>query len=208
MADYTSQWKYFKSLLFLKDQFTPRKGGGNLIEDAQETILEESTTNLSQDGRGNDYDSQNSMSMEGQTIESARDILSSRPSTSPDKKSQKKRSNQHSLGDALLQVEKDKLQYLKEKRAKREEDDEDLNFFKSLLPHVTKFSAYDKMEYRIRVMKITQELLNPTRSTASASSDYPDYFTSTENITESPTLRIYYENADTRFSLPESVPNS
>nr|CAH7712238.1 unnamed protein product [Callosobruchus chinensis] len=39
------------------------------------------------------------------------------------------------------------------------EEDEDLNFFKSLLPHIRNLSPFDKMDYRIKIMKLTQEFL-------------------------------------------------
>ncbi|XP_072397839.1 uncharacterized protein [Diabrotica undecimpunctata] len=47
----------------------------------------------------------------------------------------KKRLTKEDIGQALLQVEKQKLKFIEQKKNKNEED-EDLNFFQSLLPHV------------------------------------------------------------------------
>lgn len=62
-----------------------------------------------------------------------------------------KNSAKKSIGDTLLQVERDQLQYLQNKRHKSDEDD------------VRKLSTYNKMEYRIRVLQITQTFLYPDR---------------------------------------------
>ena len=62
------------------------------------------------------------------------------------------------IGSQLLDVEKKKLKYLENKKVQNVED-EDINFFKSLLPNITNLSSYDKMSYRIEILKITQEFM-------------------------------------------------
>lgn len=47
-------------------------------------------------------------------------------------------------------------------------EDKDLNFFKILLPHVRTFFAFDKIEYRMRVMKLTQGFLKPREKQSSS----------------------------------------
>jgi hypothetical protein len=84
---------------------------------------------------------------------------------------------------------------LQQKKDKNKED-EDLNFFKSLLPHIRRFSAYDKMEYRMKVMKLTQDFLE--------SSENPYPFTS--NNFQS-TATSFYNEAERNFNLSESDPN-
>ncbi|XP_054288084.1 uncharacterized protein LOC129003799 [Macrosteles quadrilineatus] len=41
-VDYTGEWKYYKSLIFLKDQFTPRQSSGNFGVTTPVPSLEES----------------------------------------------------------------------------------------------------------------------------------------------------------------------
>ena len=72
------------------------------------------------------------------------------------------------IGSQLIHLEQQKLQYLEDKKNQRKtvelgRDDEDLNFFKSLLPHVSKLSPLDKMAYRMRVLQVTQEFLGGHR---------------------------------------------
>lgn len=71
---------------------------------------------------------------------------------------------------ALLEVEKKKMRYLKEKRsAQKAEEDDDMNFFKSLMPHVKTFSSYNKMEYCMKIIKVTPDFL---KSTTNSIEDY------------------------------------
>uniref|UniRef100_A0A0K8V1Z9 BESS domain-containing protein n=1 Tax=Bactrocera latifrons TaxID=174628 RepID=A0A0K8V1Z9_BACLA len=73
----------------------------------------------------------------------------------------KTKRSEEGIGNALLQMEKEKLRFLQEKRAKKDEDDEDLCFFKSLLPHVKNMSSSDKIQYRIKVLQLTHEWIHP-----------------------------------------------
>ncbi|XP_054729109.1 uncharacterized protein LOC129238095 [Anastrepha obliqua] len=68
--------------------------------------------------------------------------------------------SQEGIGNALLEMEKEKLRFLEEKRAKKDKDDEDLSFFKSLLPHLKNITSLHKLEYRMKVLQLTHELVN------------------------------------------------
>lgn len=163
--DYRGDWKYFKSLFFLKDQFTPRKSTGNFPKKGDENIDDEASQ-MSQDESDNDDvgeqaaedDDTTQSSLPQLDCNSAPTPSSSRTSSCSTKRPKKNISKQ-GVGEALLKVEQRKLEYLEQKRNKKEEDDEDMNFFKSLLPHVKTLSAYDKLEYRMRIMKLTQDFL-------------------------------------------------
>lgn len=218
VTDYQGTWKYFSSLLFLKDQFTPRKSGGNFDDkDDCDTILED--TCLPQDQYDDNDENQESASMQedmGSSHHGSHSTVSdntpssSRPSSSADKHRKTKQSSKENLGDALLQVEKEKLQYLQNKKIRNDEYDEDLNFFRSLLPHVRTLSAYDKMEYRMRVIKITQEFLRPTQSIIPATRNIDSSsYTQNSFISETVTARNYYDNAESHLNiLPPSGTDS
>lgn len=154
------EWKYFQSLLFLKDQFNlglskttiPKKENENTCDDENET--------------DDTYDSQQSITEELETLYSPLEHTDSLAPSSftPSNTSEKRRKIENSanddMGHALLDADWERNQYREEQKMQMEED-EDLNFFKSLLPHVRTFSAYDKMEYRIKIMKLNQDFLNP-----------------------------------------------
>ncbi|KAL1506356.1 hypothetical protein ABEB36_005736 [Hypothenemus hampei] len=158
--DYKGEWKYFKSLLFLKDQFTQRKSSGNSPKE------EENVLDVFIEMPQNESDSQHAVNDKNgkfpfeQSEDSDSTLFNikpciSRAATSVETHSQKRSSN---TDPVLQQIEKKKRLYLEQN------DDEDLNFFKSLLPHVRTFSPYDKMEYRMKVLKITQAFLKPCES--------------------------------------------
>lgn len=203
--DYRGEWKYFKSLLFLKDQFTPRNSTGNLPKNDDENICDD-ILQISQDESDKDVSEQTVY--EDDTTNSSRSQfeLNSAPSSTPtlsrassSRKHSQKRTSADEVGQALLQVERQKLEYLEQKRSRKEEDDEDLNFFKSLLPHVKTFSAFDKLEYRMRVMKITKDFLQkdatllPLVNNADADgSSFSGY---------QPTVASYYNAAGSNLTL-------
>ncbi|XP_071055239.1 uncharacterized protein [Onthophagus taurus] len=165
---YRGEWKHFKSLLFLKDQFTTRKSKGNFPKN-DENIFNESSQLIQHEI--NEYEQAvediiQSPQEDLEHLDSAASSVtptSSQPSSSA-RNCPKKRIANEDIGQALLLVKKQKLEFLEQNRNKNE-DDEDLNFFKSLLPHVRTFSAYDKLEYRMRIMKLTQEFVKPSENT-------------------------------------------
>ncbi|XP_017467135.1 PREDICTED: uncharacterized protein LOC108359684 [Rhagoletis zephyria] len=152
------EWRYFRSLLFLKDQFSARKSSGNSVEDTFEGLL-------------NDADDEGEKEMKfvlppQEIYDGCRQDFtpcSSRASTFDENPPKAKRSKQDSLGDALLQIEMEKLNYLKEQELHKQ-DDEDLSFFNSLLPAVRKFSTVDKLDYRMMILQVTRNFLTKTET--------------------------------------------
>ncbi|XP_066251338.1 uncharacterized protein [Euwallacea similis] len=159
IADYDGEWKYFSSLFFLKEQFLSKKDDDAFSIEDESNILEESKDNT---GDGSDqfykenatavkceYDSCNEEFLE--PIESLTYQNSPSPSTTSECVNNRKRPNYGTVEEVSL--------YLQGKRKYESEDNEDLNFFKSLLPHVMLMPALDKMDYRIKVIRLTQEFL-------------------------------------------------
>nr|CAI5856833.1 unnamed protein product [Callosobruchus analis] len=91
------------------------------------------------------------------------------PSTSTTTERQK-RKQQHSL-----EIRDEQCEQLKERRPRWEEEDGDLNFFKSVLPHIRNLPLQDKIDYRIKIMKLTRNFIAPNANmshpTATASSN-------------------------------------
>lgn len=115
----------------------------------------------------------------------------------------RKRKSKLDVGNALLQIEKEKLQFLQEKKQKLPEDDEDMCFFKSLLPHVKHLTPEQKLDYRMKVMKITQDAIKPTTFTQ-VSGSWQYNAPSTEACTQQQaTARLYYNSAGTNILLTE-----
>ncbi|XP_017467134.1 PREDICTED: uncharacterized protein LOC108359683 [Rhagoletis zephyria] len=160
------EWRYFRSLLFLRDQFSARKSSENSVSENNDDILEDTFESLLNDA---DHDGEKDMNfvLPSQEINdgSRQDFTpsSSRASTFDENPPQAKRSKQDSLGDALLQIEMEKLNYLKEQELHKQ-DDEDLSFFNSLLPAVRKFSAVDKLDYRMMILQVTRNFLTKTET--------------------------------------------
>jgi hypothetical protein len=69
------------------------------------------------------------------------------------------------LGEALLDVEQQKLDYLKQKQARKsQESDSEESFFYSLLPHVAKIPPERKLLFRYKVQGIVRtKYLETTR---------------------------------------------
>lgn len=181
-----SSWQYYSLMLFLKDQLTNRKSDGNLqltqsstepdeiekcdesqaaISETQnsEIILEESQSNqqITEDS------SERAISLLSctETVE-PRVALASRKRTRPNE----------AYGQALLNIEKQKLQYLQQKISKKStiiaESNDDKMFFDSLLPFVSKIPSHRKLLFRTQVQELVQKFafdgsldVSPNRST-------------------------------------------
>nr|CAD7202690.1 unnamed protein product [Timema douglasi] len=88
--------------------------------------------------------------------------------TTPTKK--KKRQCADTYNQTLLNVEKDKMQYLRDMSAekiKTEIEDEDLLFFKSLLSHVRKIPASRKLYFRCQVQELVEQFAYNQESSSS-----------------------------------------
>lgn len=70
-----------------------------------------------------------------------------------------KRLKTEDYNPSILDIERQKIQYLMENSSRKQDkdDDEDLMFFKSLLPHVRKIPATQKLVMRGRIQDIVQQ---------------------------------------------------
>ncbi|VEN49545.1 unnamed protein product [Callosobruchus maculatus] len=145
---YTGEWKYFYSLIFLKDQFMPT---GPRAEDRWTSPRE------NQDWW---FQPEFQISPESPNYDvefPPLPVSSALTSSSTTEQSKRKR-------QCPLEVEDEESEQVKEKRTKCTEEDEDMNFFKSLLPHVRNLSPYEKIDYRLKIMKLTLDLLTPNQN--------------------------------------------
>lgn len=83
--------------------------------------------------------------------------------TRPKEKGANKRSKTDDFKQSILDTEQQKIQYLKQKisRNQEKEDDEDLMFFKSLLPHVKRILAVQKLTFRRHLQELVQQFAYP-----------------------------------------------
>lgn len=145
-------WPYFNNLMFLKDQFQPRITSGNLCSPETITAAEE-----------NNSEEETVVDLEENSEDTVvADLNPDTPSSSASNPSysvkRKRISKTDKIAEELLQTEKEKLAYLKEKEASRkrardEPVDEDVAFFNSLLPHVQALQPHEKIAFRIKILQ-------------------------------------------------------
>lgn len=80
-----------------------------------------------------------------------------------------KRIKKNSLTDSLLDIERQKLEILAQNAKRRyatqtNDDDEDLLFLKSLLPHIKKIPDNRKLSFRGRIQEIVEQFAYPSPS--------------------------------------------
>lgn len=142
----TSKWPHFQSLLFLKDIVRPRFSTGNLVTEPEihptssgeaEAPADdvEDSSHVSECTDTTSYQEEEKEIVEEDTANYVRH--SSSPTVQSIQGRKRKRGANETFNNALLNLERQKVQYLQEKSSRqRDIDDEDLFFFKSLLPHV------------------------------------------------------------------------
>ena len=180
----TSKWKYFQLLLFLKDVIKPRALTGNFSSLLENDTAETSLSGSSQlDYQTDEVDvewSDESTSASPPDTQDAPvcDVPMDKQrfisiSSLPKKKRTHKRPKTKTYNQNILDLEKQKVQYLIEKanRTQDTDDDEDLMFFKSLLPHVKKIPPANKLTFRCLIQELVQHFAYqvPVQCTISAS---------------------------------------
>lgn len=181
---YDGTWCHFESMLFLKSILTPKVTEGNIEDSAntshstqlsQECETEKEITSQPSEARSDKELDDDKVSLPG--------TASSQPSTKrvtrvprqqnddlekllPGKDTpvtpiviQRKRKasvrNEGNLDEEFLRLEAKKVALLE----KNDEDDEDINFFKSLLPHVRKLPCLNKLSFRSQVQNLLAKVL-------------------------------------------------
>jgi hypothetical protein len=142
----TPSWPYYKQLLFLKDHIKNRVSQGDL----QITQPDIETT---------DSCSESFVVDKPLCSETPKVCVSpeNEPRVSVPQRAHKRPNAL--LGEALLNVEQQKLDYLKQKHSRKlhEFDSEDVSFFQSLLPHVAKIPPERKLLFRCKVQEMVQQ---------------------------------------------------
>lgn len=165
----TSQWQYFQLLHFLKDVVKPKaltrnfpsvltKGTtetslpvsswvGNQVDDVEDPVDKEEGMPTSPTHTGE------TPARGVEDLDKHKVTSSSRP-----KQEARKRPRTQDYNQSVLDIGRQGMQYLTEKSNLKQsrEDDDDLLFFKSLLPHVKKIPDADKLTFRIRSLELVQ----------------------------------------------------
>lgn len=155
-----SKWPYFRALMFLKDIVTARQSSGNLctiasttIEPGETSVPASETQSTSEQGGNVELETEGCTETFGDGTSGTSSITLPTTSTTPAGK--RKRVSTENFNECILNLEKQKVQYLQEKAA-RQHDDEDLQFFKSLLPHVRRIPDVHKLSFRNKVQELVQ----------------------------------------------------
>lgn len=172
-----SNWAHFKQMLFLKDQFTPRPSQSNLSITTDDNDFEDSASVSlnsppSPDNSPSASGDDNSLHDSGtQSNSSSHPTPSTSTATSvyeePRTVLQARRRTRKNQVDALLEIEKQKMDYLQRKRTEESRSesapDEDKLFFDSLIPHVKKIEDSRKLAFRNEIQNIVQRYAYPQK---------------------------------------------
>ena len=164
-----SKWQYFHSLLFLRDISQPRPPLGNLSDRAKEA-LHTNDEEVTMDPPPVDKESTGlhflGMRHQSSVTEENMHIEKSMPSTcasfSKKRHSNKYQKMQH-YNNSILDIERQKIQYLLKKSSHKPYKDEDDNLllFKSLLPLVATIPITQKLAFRGRIQDVVQQFAFP-----------------------------------------------
>lgn len=164
-------WKYFNSMLFLTDQFVPRKSTGNLT--AEQAVREDVSMQQEEDTLMESFledemeDSPSVISHDN--AQSSRAGVTSPVTTPQPSPTQTTTSRtgfksrltaQAKIGQELINLEREKLK-LKQNRKEDDKNDEDVAFFNSLLPTVKSLDQRKKMLFRMKVQQTLFEMAFP-----------------------------------------------
>ena len=165
----TSKWQYFNQLLFLKDIVAPRKSSGSLGTLVNNDI--ETASGASVDFQGLEpISSVESVDPElanvdatdtpgGMVSGTTSPTIPTPQETSTPQRSRGKKRKVDSLNhyEKLLELEQQKIKLLADRNPVDDAKDDDLLFFKSLLPYIKKIPDKRKMSFRSRVQMLVEE---------------------------------------------------
>jgi hypothetical protein len=67
--------------------------------------------------------------------------------------------------ETIIEIEKQRVKFLEEAIKNSQPENEDMLFFRSLLPHVNNIPAYMKLRFRNRIQQVVDEFAYPLTST-------------------------------------------
>jgi hypothetical protein len=170
---YESKWPHYGSLLFLKDVVKPRASSSNLKSDKRPPIPSDDKTDDSlQRGDSGEPEAYNdnedlSFMQSGKRDENQDDgeVMSQDRSVLLDNLRKRKRDGVNAkYNETIIEIEKQKVELLEEAIKNSQPENEDLLFFRSLLPHVNNIPAYMKLRFRNRIQQVVDEFAYPLTS--------------------------------------------
>lgn len=178
-ATYEPKWPHFKSLLFLKDVVKPRQSTGNLTC-ARKVIPPTSNDDIAQTKEGEEdglddvdgmFDGNNEKEHESEDMcessvvaDPGQNVNSGEMSFSPETFGRKRKRNEGNskYNETIIEIKKKKVQCLENALTNRQEEGEDMLFFRSLLPHVSSIPANMKLRFRNRIQQVVEEFAYPS----------------------------------------------
>lgn len=189
LAGWKSPWKYFESLHFLQDQFTPRVAGGSLPE------INDSLTTDSP-GEGMDEPPPTESEEAQMTTPTCSSVDSREASGSAPRK---RRRPTDEIGSALIRIEERKLKMLENNRTQVPKVvDEDVAFFDSLLPHVKSLPPTEKLLLRIKMQQLVYDFVRSKECPNQLSTFHQQY-------SSLPPTQPPFQRATPEYSNPGSV---
>ena len=183
---YEPKWPHYRSLLFLKDIVKPRASSSNLKSDRSAPMhsnpnpSNDKTADSVQfgdsgdhDDRGdsvafNDNDNEDLRSTQYGTHDENQDdgeVNNQERSLVQDNPRKRKRNGVNAkYNETITAIEKQKAKFLEEAMKNRQPENEDLLFFRSLLPHVSNILANMKLRFRNRIQQVVNEFAYPPSS--------------------------------------------
>lgn len=164
------KWPYFKRMLFLKDIVTPRASSSNLKPKAPTVtddgeVEREHDISLFVDGQETNGIDLNVAEKETPNknvtdTQSAEFHQPASPTASQHRKRKRVMATNTLYNEKILQLEQQKINTI-QSAFQREPDNDDIMFFKSLLPFVSKIPTEQKLSFRTRIQQVVEEFAFP-----------------------------------------------
>lgn len=194
----TSKWQYFHLLHFLKDVLKPRPSRQNFPSLLASNAAEASSPHLryQMDGKASPLAGEEGMPaspMHAHDTLVHDDELTDKYRLTAALISNKKRGSSKLLetkdyNQTNLDTEKQNSPYLMEKSSRKrdKEEDEDIMFFKSLLPHVKRIPVAQKLIFRGRIQEVVQQFAYQVPATSQPPASVSTPKASPHSYTHSP----------------------
>ncbi|GFO26496.1 transcription factor adf-1 [Plakobranchus ocellatus] len=222
-------------LLFLKDVVTPRASSGTfgpLIEDGMSSQQDTSLLDDSATSTGEASTRQSTSPTALPAESTPHDVYESASTRAdqragPSKREQPRQAKRQKITDhqykEILEMEKRKLEYFENKIKKKDPEDDDLLFLKSLLPYIKMIPTELKLHFRTQVQNVVTEFafattatnMQPSQSNVScydttstmrypsqhtSNASTPSYYTSTRPPSASPHSYQSYDNSESSYN--------
>ncbi|XP_046685435.1 uncharacterized protein LOC124371166 [Homalodisca vitripennis] len=164
---YTGHWPYFERMLFLRGVMTPRPTDSNMSvtdEERNENNIDTITHESDPDDPGNSIQSHVDVGSNSEVSRSVKNLYTSnndQVQTAPYISKRRKLTGSEQFKADILALEAKKINMLEKDS---DQSDDDLNFFKSLLPHMKTLPAVNKLFFRSKVQNmLAKEMMNANR---------------------------------------------